>query len=109
MENNFSEEKENMKTLVSVLNSRTLSDFVTQFNITDKGLLSLATQKIYQPNQVKVAHFYRFEGESNPDDNAILYAIETDEGEKGTIVDAYGAYSDALISDFMNQVEGIHK
>jgi hypothetical protein len=109
MENNKSEEKEHMKTLVSVLNSKSLSEFVTQFDITEQGLMSLATQKIYQPNQVKVAHFYRFEGESNPDDNAILYAIETDEGEKGTIVDAYGAYSDPLITDFMKQVEGIHK
>ncbi|MCC6411897.1 MAG: hypothetical protein IT270_09570 [Saprospiraceae bacterium] len=109
MENNFPEEKEHMETLVSVLSSKALSEFDTQFNITDKGLISLSTQKIYQPNQVKVAHFYRFEGESNPDDNSILYAIETNEGEKGTIVDAYGMYSDTLVGDFMNLVEGIHK
>lgn len=102
-------EKINMESLVTVLSSMTLSKFITQFKIIDQGLISLTTQKIYQPYHIKVAHFYRFEGESNPDDNAILYAIETNEGEKGTIVDAYGIYNDSLVTNFMKQIQAIHK
>jgi len=52
---------------------------------------------------------YRFEGELNPSDNAILYAIKTNDGEKGTIVDAYGMYNDLLITNFMKLVIKIHK
>ncbi len=89
MENKSSKEKIEMKSLGSLLASGKLSEFSTQFKITDEGLISWATQKTYQPDQVKVVNFYRYEGESDPDDNAILYAIETTEGEKGTIVDAY--------------------
>ena len=36
--------------------------------------------------------FYRFEGMSDLDDNMVLNVIETSAGEKGLLVDAYGAY-----------------
>ena len=98
-----------MESLVSVLSSLTLSEFITQFKIIKEGLISLKTQKIFQPAEVKILHFYRFEGESNPSDNEILYAIETNDGEKGTIVDAYGIYNDPLITLFMKFVNIIHK
>ena len=54
-------------------------------------------------------NFYRFEGESDPDDNAILYIIETNDGTKGTLVDAYGVYNDSRVSQFMKAVETIQK
>tara|TARA_R110002073_G_scaffold96490_3_gene222829 strand:+ start:2588 stop:2707 length:120 start_codon:yes stop_codon:yes gene_type:complete len=39
-----------------------------------------------------VIKFYRFEGMSDLDDNMVLNVIETSAGEKGLLVDAYGAY-----------------
>jgi hypothetical protein len=54
---------------------------------------------------VKAVNFYRFEGISNPDDMSILYAIETSDGRRGTLVDAYGFYSDDETGEFINQVE----
>jgi hypothetical protein len=102
-------EKEQMKTLTSCLNSLQRSGFGTQFKASDKGLQSLTTEKIFRPWQVKIARYYRFEGESDPADNSILYAIETDDGEKGTLVDAFGPYSDSAVTKFMQKVEEIHK
>lgn len=102
-------EKENMKTLVSVTNSLAKDGYETQFKATVDGLLSLKTQKTFRPDQVKIAHFYRFEEESDPQDNSILYAIETNTGEKGTLTDAYGPYSDSHVTNFIKQVEEITK
>lgn len=102
-------EKKEMKTLTSCLNSLTALGFETQFKATAKGLRSLTTEKTFQPDEVKIAHFYRFEGESDPADNSIVYGIETNDGEKGTLVDAYGPYSDSKVTKFMQQVEEIHK
>ena len=109
MKNKESTEKVNMESLVSVLSSLTVSEFITQFKMIKEGLVSMTTQKTFEPAEVEILHFYRFEGESNPSDNAILYAIETNDGEKGTIVDAYGMYNDVLVTNFMKLVDKIHK
>jgi hypothetical protein len=98
-----------MQTLSTVITKLTQRGYEVQFKVTDKGLLSLSSDKVYNPEQVKICHFYRFEGESNPSDNSILYAIETQDGEKGTLVDGYGASSDELIDHFIKQVEKIEK
>ncbi|HEY0678396.1 MAG TPA: phosphoribosylpyrophosphate synthetase [Chitinophagaceae bacterium] len=80
-----------------------------QFQVTEEGLKAIETGHIYSPPEVKVNDFFRFEGISDPDDMSILYAIETADGHKGTLVDAYGLYADDDISQFMAGVEEIHK
>jgi hypothetical protein len=39
---------------------------------------------------------------------SVLYAIETTDGVKGTLVDAYGLYADEETGEFMKEVE-VHK
>lgn len=102
------ENKDNMETMVSVLKKVEASGYVTQFRVTENGLHSQLTHRDYQPSQVKVEHFYRFEGASTQDDEAILYAIDA-AGEKGTLVNGYGASGDDDVADFMRKVDGIHK
>ena len=102
-------EKINRQSSVTVYDSLNKLGFVTQFKATKEGLLSLVTRKIFNPDEVKVIHFYRFEGDSNPSDSSIVYAIETGDGEKGTLVDGYGSTNDSNVSDFMHKVEKIHK
>src|SRR4051812_24177393 len=102
-------EKTHMSTLVSCINKLTTDGYTTQFKAMPEGLFSLTTQKTFHSGQVKIIHFYRFEGESNPSDSSILYAIEAWDGEKGTLVDGYGTESDMHTTAFINMVEGIHK
>jgi len=98
-----------MKTLASCLNKLVLDGYTEDFKAGERGLLSLQHERIYEPGQVNVVNFFRFEGASDPADNTILYVIETNDGLKGTLVDAYGAYSDARVNSFMQEVENIHK
>jgi len=83
--------------------------FIDQFRATSNGLKHVGTEKLYHPNEVRINNFYRFEGISDPDDMSILYEIETADGKKGTLVDAFGLYSDPKISEFMKDVEDINK
>jgi hypothetical protein len=83
--------------------------YSADFKATEEGLFSLDTHKTYYPSDVKVVNFYRFEGPSSPEDNAILYVIETADGIKGTLVDAYGAYSDPNVDHFIKNVEEMNK
>ena len=101
--------KINMDSLVTVLASVEKRGFTTQFQVKEAGLHSLKTNQHFRPDQVKISHFYRFEGESNPDDSSILYAIETTDGEKGTLVDGYGTTSDSATGSFIEKVDNIHK
>jgi len=98
-----------MKSLALLTNKMVLDGYVEDFKISDQGLRSLKTEKVYQPEEINVINFFRFEGQSDPNDNTIMYVIETTDGAKGTIVDAYGPYADRQLSEFMNNVESIHK
>lgn len=102
-------DKEHMKTLVSCLNSLLAEGFESQFKAFKGGIKSLKSKRVYKPEEVKITNFYRFEGESDPSDNSILYAIETNDGERGTLTDAYGPYSDTNVTNFIQQVEEIEK
>jgi len=56
------------------------------------------------PEEFNVDEVYRFEGDSSPDDNSIVYAITSNTGVKGTLVDAYGAYSANLSFDMAQKL-----
>jgi hypothetical protein len=102
---------ETMSTLSERVNKAVIDGYTESFKVEGKGLTGSSTsdQKFYDPSQVKIENFYRFEGYSDPNDNAILYLIETADGRKGTLIDAYGAYSDNKLSEFIKEVEAIQK
>jgi hypothetical protein len=102
-------EKIEMKTLSACMNKLQTDGYTANFNVEDKRLKVSDSEKSYSPDEVKIANFYRFEGESDPSDTSILYAIETTDGVKGIISDAYGVYADPGVSEFLETVEAISK
>lgn len=100
---------DDMKTMSACISKLDNLGYTTQFKAEGPVLQSLSTSRRFRPDQVRIVNFYRFEGSSNPDDNAILYAIRTDSGEKGTLTDAYGAYSDEAVTLFIREVEQMEK
>ena len=48
--------------------------------------------------------YRRFEGASDPDDMSIVYAVESNNGWQGTIVDAFGVYSEPAIGTVLKHV-----
>jgi hypothetical protein len=95
----------NMTDLEKCLNKLENEGYTDQFRVEHGKLCDLTVNKKYKPKEVKAVNFYRFEGISDPEDMSILYAIETCDGRKGTLVDAYGFYSDDNTGVFMNQIE----
>lgn len=85
-------ENKQMTTLSEVLNRLEERGQANEFRITINGL-TLDESRFFQPSELKIIKTYRFEGDSNPDDEAILYLIETTDRTIGFIVDAYGVYS----------------
>ncbi len=98
-----------MKSLASCLNKMVLEGYDDDFKIGHNGLKSLKSEQVYQPEDITVVNFFRFEGQSDPNDNTIMYVIKTKDGLKGTLVDAYGAYADKDLAEFMKEVESFEK
>ena len=100
-----------MNSLSACMNKAVGNGFTVNFKVSREGRLHSEsdTEKNYAPEQVHIVNFYRFEGESDPADNSILYLIETSDRVKGMLVDAYGPYAQEQISQFIKQVEDIQK
>ncbi len=105
------QEKQNtgMATLSECITLALERGYSENFKMTAIGLTTEDEKSVYTPVDIKITNFYRFEGNSNPDDNSILYLIETRDQKKGTLVDAYGVYADTLITNFIRQVTDIQK
>ncbi len=105
------QDKEEERTLVNVEQKLTKDGFTKDFNVVEGRLQTIGNEsnKSYAADEVTIVDFYRFEGESNPDDTSILYAIEANDGVRGTISNAYGTYADADTDDFLKQVDDLGK
>lgn len=60
------------------------------------------------PGAYNVDETYLVEGDSNPDDDTIVYAISSCTGVKGTIVDAYETYSEYLNFEMARELRDQH-
>ena len=100
---------EKMETMNQAIDHAVKRGYSENFKLESGGLTTETEQKTYSSSEVKIDDFFRFEGYSDPMDNSILYLIETADGRKGLLVDAYGAYADARVSKFISAVEDIQK
>ena len=98
-----------LKTLVDCYTKQIADGYKENFSVTEDKLQSLTTEKSYTAEEVKIVDFYRFEGQTDPSDDSILYVIEARDGAKGTLVDGYGPSSDADTSQFLLKVEKMQK
>jgi hypothetical protein len=72
--------------------------YTEDFNLGFDALI--CNGKKCHPENFEITEIYRFEENSDPADEAIVYAIESKDGTKGVLVNGYGVSSDTL-SDAM--------
>jgi hypothetical protein len=76
-----------------------------EFTASKDGLKLEGVEQVYAPDTLTIVEHHRFEGESNPSDMAVIYAMESDDGHKGYYIDAFGAYSDPLAAEVLKHVK----
>jgi len=76
--------------------------FTHDFNLRVGQFQWQALAATYAPSQLHIMETYRFEGDSDPADEAIVYAISADDGVHGSFVSAYGPYANSEY--FFNQL-----
>lgn len=83
-------------TLSEATHELTRRGYITDFNLRGECVECPALQLQLTPEHFTVDEFHRFEGMSSTDDNSIVFAITSDTGAKGVLVDAYGVYASNL-------------
>jgi len=78
--------------------------FTDWFRVVEGNLRVLTTGKLLKPEDLVIREVYRFEGISDPDDMAIVYAIESTAGIRGTLIDAFGVYADPAMAAVLADV-----
>ena len=79
--------------------------YVEDFNLKQNCLECRDNQFKVFADDFKVDKFYRFEGDSNPDDSAILYAISSDKHHlKGLLVNGYGIYTEDITDEMLHKL-----
>jgi hypothetical protein len=86
----------NYNSLSEATNGLKARGYVNDFNLKSDCIECPALQLRLSPEKFSVDEFHRFEGMSSTDDNSIVFAITSDDGLKGVLVDAYGVYASNL-------------
>lgn len=94
-----------MTTLSQIIPKLRARGYSDDFEFRNGCLYSKQTGKKFVPEELLIERVYRFEGDSSPDDMAVLYGISSGSGIKGIIIDAYGTYENAELGDFLRSVE----
>ena len=91
-----------LTTLTEVLNHLKEKGYTTDFNLSDNCLICHGNALQLHPEEFVVDKHYRFEGSTDPGDEAIVYAISSlKDNMKGTLVNGYGVYSDSMTDDMV--------
>ena len=96
-------EKE-MNTLTEAIEKLRGKEFIQDFYVEDNLLKCKDTKESFKPENVIIETTVRYEGNSDPDDMSIIYAITTHTGTMGLLIDAYGTYANPKISEFIRLV-----
>ncbi|MFV5690167.1 hypothetical protein ACM55M_16235 [Flavobacterium sp. ZT3R25] len=59
---------------------------------------------IKNPHRYEIEHIYRYEGDSNPDDEATVYGIKSSSGKKGVFVAGFAANSENDAARVLNDI-----
>ena len=93
-----------MRTLSEVMAQRSREGFTEHFAVRGDHLVGLDSGTRFDAHEVVIRGFDRFEGVSDPDDEEIVYAIETVTGLRGTLADAFGVYASPVIGAFVGRI-----
>ena len=76
------------------------------FNLQENGLHCRRLKIELQPDEFEVIECHRFDDDTNPDDESVLYGIISKKyGVKGILVNSYSIYSDDVSNDILRKLK----
>ncbi len=78
--------------------------FTANFEFLDQTFRDVDSGRTFKADELTIVEHHRFEGASDPDDMSVVYAMESDDGLKGVIADAFGLYANPDLGGFLEKV-----
>ncbi len=92
-------------TVTDALKKLRLRGFIIDFNIAFDKIICTKNETCLNPEEFEIVEVYRFEGDSNPGDEEVVYAIISKDGKKmGVISGAYGMYADSISAEMLQKL-----
>src|ERR1700761_6993982 len=76
--------------------------YTLDFNLKENKLVAGGQE--YPIDEFEIADLYRYEGASDPADEATVYALVSKSGLKGLLVSGYGVSSDDMSADTLQKM-----
>ncbi len=89
-------------TLSQATNGLRQRGFTIDFNLQENCLVCHTGK--YDVEDFEIVEVYRFEGESNPSDSAVVYGIESKDGKKGVLVTGYGISAEGISAEMARKL-----
>jgi len=91
-------------TVVEAVQGLKQRGFTIDFNLEPDRLVCHETSLSLRPSDFEIAEVYRFEGNSDPADEAAVYAIESADGRKGLLVTGFGISAEGLGEEMVEKL-----
>ena len=90
-------------TVTEAINALRKRGYTLDFNIAE-NCLKCSDDKNHFPEDFEITEVYRFEGDSDPGDEAIVYGITSKLGTKGVLVNGYGMSSETMTDEMVQKL-----
>jgi hypothetical protein len=78
--------------------------FTANFEFLGRAFRDVDSGRTFKAEDLAIVEHYRFEGASDPDEMSVVYAIESEDGTRGIVADAFGVYANPELGGFLNDV-----
>jgi hypothetical protein len=76
--------------------------FTLDFNLAENCLICQGNR--FDVNDFEISEWYRFEGNTDPSDEAVVYAVESQNGVKGVLVTGYGISAEGMSAELAQKL-----
>lgn len=84
-------------TVSEALDELNENGFTYDFNLHEEDIIN-------NPEKYEIQHVYRYEGDTDPGDEAVVYGIRSNSGKKGVFVAGFSANSESKATEILNKL-----
>lgn len=87
--------------MVEAINFFQLKGYSVDFNLAEN--ISKFNSGEWKADHFEIKDVFRYEGDSDPADESVVYALESEDGIKGILLTSYGMCVEPELMDLINQ------